>query len=342
MWNRLSYGNLAASGALVLSAAFFPAKSHSTPVEPIRVKWLIAHEPADVFRRSAKVFAQKLSEMSHGKMQLDILTPTDLGAKRGLSTQRIIQLLATNEVQLSQTVTTGLGTVDSQFMVFDLPFLFRDHEHARHVLDGSIGQNLLAGLDKVGVHGLAFTYSGGFRVVPSTDRAIRTADDFKGLKVGTTVSPVAAESLRLLGAQPQEIKSEHEDSEAMDNHRINAVESTYVRVDSMMGKNAKFINETHHSLFLTTILASPAFFKSLSLENQESLQKAANEAAQIERQDSISDGEKARDRYAKNGVQIITMTPAARKDLEARLSAVYPKFEKQIGADLIHSIQASR
>lgn len=40
--------------------------------------------------------------------------------------------------------------------VFDIPFLFRDLDHARAVLDGEIGQEILGKFDAVGLHGLAW------------------------------------------------------------------------------------------------------------------------------------------------------------------------------------------
>lgn len=309
---------------------------------PITVKWLIAHEPVDAFTRAAKIFSAELEKESQGELKLEVLTPKDVGFHRGsMPIKKIFALLKSGKVQLSQTVTTGVGEIEPKFFVLDLPFLFRDHDHAQKVLDGEIGKSLLASLDGKMVRGLAFTYSGGFRVVPSTSVAINKWADFKGLKVRTSTSPVAQETLRQLGAEAVPIPI-NDSQTALNTNTVEAAETTYVRIKSVIGDNTKFLNETQHSLFLTALLVSSEFYNSLSKKNQEILQKVAMRAAKIEREDSVADGERLKMEYKKKGVQIVEMDPAAREDMKKHLQPVYEKFEPKLGKKLVQDILAAR
>jgi tripartite ATP-independent transporter DctP family solute receptor len=332
---------IVAMSGLLFVGNLFAETAPGTAAHPIKVRWLIAHEPIDAFRRAAKTFSTELTKESHGQMALEILTPKDFGTSDNMNVKKIFMLLRSGQVELSQTVTTGIGVVEPKFYVLDLPFLFKSHEHASRVLDGEIGHQLLASLDKTKVHGLAFTYSGGFRVVPSSGRAIKTADDFKGLNVRTTNSPVAQETLRLLGAKPIPLNIDDAKS-ALDSNKVDAAETTYIRIPNVAGENTKFINETHHSLFLTAILASRKFYDSLSQENREALARAAMSAAKIEREDSIADGEKAKADFSKKGVEIVEMSAANRTAFESRVQPVYKTFESMFGKDLIQSIIAQK
>lgn len=176
-------------------------------MKPIKVRWLIAHEPADAFRRAAKTFAEQLKIESKGQMELQVMMPKDFGSANGnIEPMEIFELLRDRKVELSQTVTTGIGMIEPTFWALDLPFLFRDHKHATKVLEGKVGTGLLASLEKSKMHGLAFTYSGGFRVVPSMSKAINSYADFKGMRVRTTNSPVAQATLEMLAALPSRFR----------------------------------------------------------------------------------------------------------------------------------------
>jgi tripartite ATP-independent transporter DctP family solute receptor len=84
--------------------------------------------------------------------------------------------------------------------VVDLPFLFTSNTHADTVLDGSIGRELLDGLEAAGIKGLAF-FENGFRNFTNSKHSLLRPEDFKGLKFRTMENPVHLTSVRQLGAQ---------------------------------------------------------------------------------------------------------------------------------------------
>jgi len=238
-------------------------------------------------------------------------------------------------------VTSGVGEIEPNFYALDLPFLFRSHEHAAKVLDGKIGEHLLASLEKSQVRGLAFTYSGGYRVIPSLNRPLAAVKDFNGMRVRTTNSPVSQATLRQLGAVPVPLSLE-DGHNAMSFGDIDAAETTYIRVTSVVGEKTKYLNETFHSLFLTSILASDKFYKSLSIENQDALKRAALKAAQIERQDSIDDGVKVKAAFEKQGVKVVRMSASEEKAFRAKVKPVYTKFQKVFEKSLVDDIVATK
>lgn len=328
------------AGALVgIGAAAYAANSEKN-VKPMKVRWLLAHQPAEAFRRAAKSFAQELSKETGGQMELVLLEPKDVGSKTdNVEPRRIFELLANGEVELSQTVTTGIGEIEPDFWALDLPFLFKDHAHASRVLDGKVGHKLLASLEKKKIHGLAFTYSGGFRIIPSTDRAIRSVSDFKGLRVRTTNSPVAHATLKAVGATPVPLSLE-EGQSALNGGDIEAAETTYIRVNSVIGEHSKYLNETEHSLFLTSILASDRFMSTLSPEHRAALRRAALNAARLEREDSVNDGKKIRAEFQQAGIQVVSMSKENREAFRRKVMPIYKKFGPMFDANLVKSIKA--
>jgi len=69
------------------------------------------------------------------------------------------------------------------------------------VLDGPIGQDILAKFPSKGIIALAWTEN-GFRHLTNSKRAVVKPDDVKGLKVRTMQNPVHIQAFQSIGVQP--------------------------------------------------------------------------------------------------------------------------------------------
>jgi len=261
------------------------------------VRWLLAHQPTDVFLNSTKVFNDTLAKESGGRLVLDVLTPKDVGftGSGDIPYTDTLQYLDSGKAEISGTYSVLNSITDPQFAVTNLPYLFKNYTSASKVFDSSIGAELLNSFSqKSSVRALQFTYSGGFRIIVSKNTQIKNLKDLKGLTVATAGGPLAEEFLRSLGATPVSMGLENSSD---DLSGVDAIETTYSRLSASIGSNTtftKYINETNHSLFTTTMVVSDSFYDSLSAEDQAALQKAAAAAAEVERTDSIALGEKTR------------------------------------------------
>ena len=85
--------------------------------------------------------------------------------------------------------------------VTDIPLLFRSLDHARNVLDGEIGQGLLARFDDVGLVAMAWGEQ-GFRHITNNRGPIGEPGDMAGLKLRTMENPVHITAFETLGAAP--------------------------------------------------------------------------------------------------------------------------------------------
>ena len=181
--------------------------------------------------------------------------------------------------------------------------------HADAVLEGEIGTELLAGVSKnSNIHAMSFTYSGGYRVVPANFRA-DTVDAWKGQTVRTSRSPVAVETFKLLGAEPKEHIALEEMNEYADRGEIAAGESTYVRIFPLdQYKSFEFVNDTAHSLFLTSIIVNQEFMKSFDAETRAILSDAAFNAARKERRESVADIPNILAECEAKGVEVVRMS----------------------------------
>eukprot|EP00971_Amphidinium_carterae_P134373 2662556-Amphidinium_carterae.1 len=191
---------------------------------PMKIRWVLAHEPIELFLRAARQFKATMEETAPGVLDFEIMTLSEYsdryaGGKK-ITKHDLLDLMEAGEIEMSQMYTSTLGRKHNRDMwALDMPFLFKDHDHARKVLEGNIGQKLMSDLSsKTNVHGLAFTYSGGYRMIPA-NVAIRKIEDFKGVPLRVNKSPVASETFIAVGAEPVEIELE-EINEAVRDGRI--------------------------------------------------------------------------------------------------------------------------
>lgn len=308
------------------------------------VKWVLAHEPIELFIRAAKVFAAEVNARAPEQLEIEVMTMSEYSEKYNggvlVTKHELVDLLDSGKIEMSQTYTITLGKINKDFFALDLPFLFKDHDHASRVFEGDVGTGLLDSLQETKkIKGLAFTYSGGFRIIPGNEPVARI-EDLCGIKVRTSHSPVAIETFRTLGAEvvPMELE---ELSENLGSANVAVGESTYPRVYALgHDKVSKVINHTEHSLFLTSILVGTDFWNTLSAELQAVVAESAKVAARYERVISIDDVAKTQARAEADGIEVIKMSKEEQARFAAETKVVYDKFENYFTAGLVKSIQS--
>jgi TRAP-type C4-dicarboxylate transport system substrate-binding protein len=258
-----------------------------------------------------------------------------------ITKNELMELVNTGAIEMSHIYTTWLADYNKDLHALDLPFLFRDHDHADAVLEGSIGTDLLAGVSKQSnIKAMSFTYSGGFRVVPANFRA-DTVAAWEGQNVRTSRSPVAVETFKALGALPNKDIALEEMNEAADAGVISAGESTYVRIFPLQQNEAfAVVNDTAHSLFLTSIIVNQDFFKQFDQETQEVMATAAFNAARKERRESVADIPNILAECKAKGVEVVKMSASEEQKFKQVTSSVYEKFQYYFTKGLVQSIQA--
>jgi TRAP-type transport system periplasmic protein len=311
-----------------------------------KLTWVLAHEPYDLFLRAAEKFSQEVNQKTNGAFEIEILGIQEYAEKynNGVAVDNrtgLLDLLENGSIQLSQMYTTTLGQRSQDMFVLDLPFLFEGHDHAARVLDGEIGQQLFDTLSKESkIQGLAFTYSGGFRIVPSAE-PIGKLEDLAGMRVRVPASPVARDTFEAIGAIPVEMPIEAL-SQGLAEKSVDAGESTYPRIYSMnQAQHSKSIAHTEHSLFLTSLIMNKDLWDSFDAETQQIFNQAALAAAQVERQESIQDIAKTQARAESDGITVTRLSERDTAEFKAATADLHDKYDGIFTKGLIGRIKTA-
>jgi TRAP-type C4-dicarboxylate transport system substrate-binding protein len=129
------------------------------------------------YGQGANAFAAEIEKQSQGRFKIEQFPASALGGER-----EMVEGAQLGTVDLVITSTGPVGNFVPETLITDIPFLFRDYAHARGVLDGPIGQEILAKFPARGLIALAWAEN-GFRHLTNKTRAVNAPDDMKGLKV---------------------------------------------------------------------------------------------------------------------------------------------------------------
>jgi len=323
--NRFSTWMLALSVAGVFAAA--PALAETT------LKLAYALSTNSHYGAGADALAKSLDASTKGQFKIQHFPNSALGGER-----EVIEGLQLGTIDLAIVSTGATLNFVPKTGVFDIPFLFRDLAHARKVLDGDIGQQMLAEFPKRGLIALAWGEQ-GFRQLTNNVRPVATPADAKGLKIRTTENPIHIAAFRQLGilATPM---AWPEVATALQQGTIDGQENPLsVIVSAKLPQLQKYLSLTAHVYGPALVLMSPNAYDALSKEDKEKFKAAGRESA-IAMRNYVDAVEKSGiDEVKKQGMQVNTVDHAA---FVKAVEPVYPQYYKQFGKELVESIRSTQ
>jgi TRAP-type C4-dicarboxylate transport system substrate-binding protein len=305
--------------------------------QPRKIRWLLEHEPVELFLRTAKEFDKRIRALTNDEIQVEMYTKEQYQEKFGVAPEMLdsVVLMHSGDIEMTQTQIVNIGQwYCPDFFALEMPFLFDSHDHATRVLDGKIGENLLNSIEQnASAKGLAFTYSGGYRVFASNEK-LTTAEDLKGLSCVTDISTVRIDTAKAFGLNvvPFKDASLQGDQAYV---KIDRYEASQTRETTLPRYEAEayhaghhHIGVTNHSMYLTTILVNKDFFASLTEEQKSAMKQVAMEVAKLEREWSVNDADTLATDTAKHADLGITFTEFADNEVAKLKQAVEPMYEK--------------
>jgi len=309
------------------------------------LNWVLAHEPYHVFIKAAQSFSDEIFAETNGRYKINVIDLKEWNrlADQNLTNlttdrEKIINLINNGTIDMATVYANTLGNIDKDMFALSMPFLFNDHDIAQKVIDGEIGQKMLAKVaDHSNIRGLTFTYSGGFRIVPSK-HAIEKLEDFYQLNIGCGKNPVSMDTFAVVGATP--IPTFIEDlTSKLEFNEIDGGETTYTRYFILeQNKHTNYINDNEHSLFLTSLVINKQCWEKLGEDVQKIFAAAAMRAAKIEREDSLADNTIIQTKAAAEGIPTIKMSTKERSRFELATRGLYNKYNTYFSPGLLSSL----
>jgi tripartite ATP-independent transporter DctP family solute receptor len=223
--------------------------------------------------------AEIVAAKTGGKVKLEVYPDRQLGEER-----EMVEGLQLGTVDMAVVSTGPLNAFVPQVGVLDLPFVFKNSEHAYKVLDGEVGQDLLKRMEAKNIVGLAW-WENGWRHL-TTKKSIKKPDDLKGVKLRTMQNPVHIAAFKQIGAAPIPM-AWGEVFTSLGQGVIDAQENpvTVIYTNSLW-EVQKYLTLTGHVYGPHAVMMSKAAWAKLTSEQQQILRDAVVEATAFQRQTS--------------------------------------------------------
>ena len=324
-----------------------------------KIRWLITHEPQDLFIRAARCFEQKLDAKLPGKFELELYTSIDdMVAKNA-------DMFSAEEKEIlrdKSPVLKGLENDDESIEGRDSNFSYRKAKWAKvfEILnDGRIHMsqaqvNIIGGhLDKtISVLDMPFLFKDHDHVTRTVEGAVGKIISSK-VHNRTGIKPLCytySGGYRVIGAT-KDIKSLEDlknQAHFITTTGVSSYMFKYAGAENATGNwnitdrdvqdmnvsggaiettlirfTGKYVLKTNHSMFMTSILCGKTFWDSLSSQEKELFVQAGLETSRQERIWSLEDAAKIEAEAKEKGLVINTISDEETSELKKAAEKCY-------------------
>ena len=276
------------------------------------------------------VFCDEVEKGTQGRYKCQHFANSALGGER-----EQVEAIQLGTQDLVNTSTGPVGNFVPEMKIVDIPFLFRDYDHARKVMDGPIGQDILTKFPSKGIIALAWTEN-GFRHMTNSKRDIVKPADAAGLKMRTMENKVHMDGYRTFGILPTPMAFP-ELFGALQQGTVDGQENPIpVILSSKFSQVQKHLSLTGHVYSPALLLLSPKVWNKLSDGDKKIFVDAAKKASVAQRKKVNDDENNGIAQLEKDGMKVTrTVDGAAFREA---LKPAYAGYAKEFGADNIKKI----
>ncbi len=277
------------------------------------------------------VFCDEVEKGTQGRYKCQQFPSGSLGGER-----EMIEAVQLGTLDIVNTSTGPVGNFVPEVKIVDIPFLFRDYDHARRYLDSAAGQELLTKFPAKGLVALAWTEN-GFRHMTNNKRAIVKPADASGLKMRTMENKVHMEGYRTFGIQPTPMAFP-EVFGALQQGTVDGQENPIpVILASKFSQVQKHLSLTGHVYSPGLLITSPRLMNKLSDADKKVFNEAAKKAAVAQRKKVNEDEDNGIAQLEKDGMSVVRKVDG--QAFRDALAPAYAAYSKEFGADNIRKIQ---
>jgi len=221
-------------------------------------------------------FARLVEERTNGRIQIEVFPAGQLGDETA-----VVQELVMGTIDFGRVSVSPVSTFSPGLNAMQLPFLYRDADHMWAVLNGPIGEELLAEVESAGLVGLTWYDSGSRNFYTNT--LLETMDDFPGVRIRMMDNRLMMGIVEAFGGTPIAMGL-GEVYGALQTGVIDGAENNVIAYESWSHYEvAPYMLMTGHLRIPEILMASRQAMQQLSAEDQAIIKQAAHEAQLYQR-----------------------------------------------------------
>lgn len=266
---------------------------------------------------AVKYMGELVSQRTNGRIKIQVMNNSVLGQEKDTIEQTRFGVIDMNRVNAAP-----FNNLVPETTVLGLPFLFRSTEHMHKVVDGPIGDQILAAFEKHGLIGLAY-YDSGARSFYTTKKPITKLADLKGMKIRVQQSDLWIAMMQAFGANPTPMPM-GEVYSSLETGVVDGAENNWPSYESARHYEvAKNYTLTEHSLNPEILVMSKISWDKLTPEDQKIFRQAAKDSVVKMRELWTAREKSSEAKVRAGGVNVIKVN---KDEFSAAMKPVYDKF----------------
>jgi tripartite ATP-independent transporter DctP family solute receptor len=335
MKRRVILAGLAALG--LLGAAPVAAQSYKS-----EYKLSTVVGPAFPWGAAGERWGELVRERTQGRINIKLYPGVSLV---GGDQSREFTAIRQGVIDLAIGSTINWSPQIKELNLFSLPFLMPDFAAIDALTQGEVGQAMFKAVESRDVVPLAWGEN-GFREITNSRRPLRTPEDFRGLKIRFAVSPIFAETLTALGANPTQM-SWADAQPALATGAVDGQENplTIFTAAKLQNVGQKYVTLWGYVADPLIFVANKDVWNSWTPADREIVRQAAIQAGK-ENIAAARKGITPQDDSTLKAIEALGRRQlgdrdAEREALQKATKPVYDKWTQTIGVDLVRKAEAA-
>ncbi len=322
------------AGFFLTGFAILAGSAQAAEIQDRTIKFAFVQQMDNHWGAGAQKFAEVVSQKSDGKIKINLFGGGVLGGD--------IQTISSVNGGTVEMAMMGAGVLVGlikEYVLFDLPFLFKDAREADTILDGPLGKQLMDRLPEKGLVGLSY-WEHGFRSLTNNRRPVAKWEDVEGLKIRVIQAPLYIDMFNALGASavPMPLPELYT---ALETGAVDGQENPLVSINSSKFHEVQeHLSTTRHVYNPLLVFFSKKVWDQLSADEQQLLMEAADEVKSYQRQVSRDMEAEVLDTLKSEGMTVTEVSEEERARMAEKLEPVRQKYAEVAGEELVNELHA--
>ena len=279
-------------------------------------------------------FKSVIEEKTGGRITVEIYPSSQLGGER-----QAFEGVGMGTIEMTLVNGANVANVDSNYAIFDFPFLFDTIDAAYRACDGEVGDALKASIQNYGYVNLGLGEV-GYRYISNSVRPITKPEDLKGIKLRCMENPIHLATWEALGASPTPMAL-NELFTAMQQGTVDGQENPPAIVyDNKFNEVNEYLSVTGHVFHALCYVVNKDWFEGLSEADQALISECGANAALKQREIITADNETAMAAMEKAGMKINYLDEAGLNAFKEATAGVIEQFADWVEPGLIDKAKA--
>ncbi|MFP4136738.1 MAG: TRAP transporter substrate-binding protein [Halomonas sp.] len=286
--------------------------------------------PGSLFDASVKEFAERANEKLGDDYKVEAYGSSQLGGDNSM-----MQKLKLGQVTFTLPSTVMSSVVD-EFGLFEMPYLIKDREHMKRVIEEVIEPELYPLVEEEGYKILA-VWENGFRQITNNQRPIEAPEDLDGLKLRTPKGKWRVRMFEEYGASPSPMALS-EVFTALQTGTMDGQENPLVQIHSQKFQEVQdYLSMTNHVYTPAYVVVSKSHWEDLPEDVREVLQETAEEVQGFVYETAAEQDEELLQEMKDAGMEVNEADQQAFIDASG---PIYDRFGEEVdgGSDLIERV----